>query len=722
MNQPLHQQANALLYQVLEQPAASRPAFLKQACGGSRALLDMVNSMLSHIDQLDAFLEDRLAMPVVAEEPAVRWPQAGEIINGWRLLREVQRGALGTFLLVQREGGARAQLAALKIVDAEALTLEELALFHRQRELVARLSHPNMTRVIDSGTVPDGRPYFVVQYSDGVPLAEFCAATGLSARERVKLFVPVCHAVHHAHQHLVLHRRLAPESVVVDRDGLVKVLDMGIAGLLDAPGQERTPGTTAVDVQALGRALAVLLQDQPKARRGDLADILARANALDAHDEDSTGVLPYGSAIELARDLQRYLDKRPLQGNEHAVLEWIGKASRRRPARAFAAFLVAAAVAAGSAVGWHQLATDTALHQRAYELAGIDTSGAAGRSRAALASARYVAGSVVSLADRRNQAESMYMRGGMGNLHEALQAWHILAIAAEEKGDPDIQTVALERVATLRRVAGDTAGAHAGALELLSTLERILQRVPDQPGWRARQANALQLYGAVAIDRGDTPGAVAALRQALALREELAGEEPSTSAAQGIAAARVALGHGLVAARDYAGAETEYRLAREVYAAQADGEARAKVWEIDMARIEGQYLRKHYKTAAATMRQWRESLGDGGGEMMQARAALLEALIQPDSNPEAYARAQRMLPTLLAPAERDPDDTIAMRESAASWRRVGEIGLRAGVNETSCGYLTRADRRYEELEAAKRASAQDRAAREELAALMAVCE
>lgn len=736
MSQQLHQQANALLYQVLEQPASTRPAFLKQACGDSRALFELVNSMLSHIDQLDAFLEDQLAMPMQPDIPATQWPAAGDCIGNWRALREVKRGALGHFTLVERADDARAPVAALKIVDADALTLEELAVFHRQRELVARLAHPNIARVIDSGTIPDGRPYFVVQHCDGVALTDFCNLTGLSEHERVALFVPVCHAVHYAHRHLVLHRHLEPASIVVDRDGLVKVTDFGIAALLNKPAHTvelasepailapavAAPAapTTALDVAALGRALAAVLADLPRGLRGDLANIVARAT-----DKDDSRC--YTGADDLARDLERFLARRPLQGKQRSLSHTLRKGARRRPVLATLAVLGVLCVGVTSALGWHRVATDSALHQRALALAGLGGETNKGersalKQGAARGAARFLAGSAVSLADRRDQAESLYVRGHMGNLHEAIGAWQVLALAAEEKGQADIQTVALDRVARLRHIAGDNMGAHANAQELLTVLDKILLALPEHAAWRARQANALQVLGAIAVDRGDNSGAIAALRQALATREELAGEEPGPGATLDIAAARVALADGLVASADYAGAETEYRLAREVYASHADGNAQAKVWEIDLARADGQYQRKHWKTAATTIRMLRQSLG-GASDLIDAKAALLEALIQASGTAlQAYTDARQALPVILAASEADPDDAMALRTSALAWSRVGEIGLRAGQTASACAYLALAENRYVELAASQRAAAGDQKVRQQVARLREGCK
>ena len=353
MTQQLHQQANALLYQALEQPAQERRSFLAQACQGRADLLALVNTMLSHIDQLDAFLEQPLAMPNAPAQPSAEArPQAGDLLGGWRVVRELERGKLGAILLVERGQGDSRQIAALKIVDDEALSLDELALFHHQRRLLASLTHPQVARLIDSGSLADGRPYFVVEYSDGIPLDEFCNEAGLRARDRVRLLIQVCQAVHHAHQRLVVHRHLHPSNILVDQRGALKVADLGIASLFDRADQ--------ADGDAIGadiRGLGMLLRDVVPTLDGDLEAIADRACEPDAGQR-------YASADELARDLQRFLDHRTTVARPGSMPARGVKWMRRHPIASAAAVLMLVPVLGCAALGAYTLGSDRQLQQR----------------------------------------------------------------------------------------------------------------------------------------------------------------------------------------------------------------------------------------------------------------------------------------------------------------------------------------------------------------------
>ncbi len=352
MTQQLHQQANALLYQALEQPASERRAFLAQACGGRNDLLALVNTMLSHIDQLDAFLEQPLAMPnAPAEAQAGPQPEAGDLVGGWRVVRELERGKLGAILLVERGAGDRGQIAALKIVDDDALTLEELALFHHQRQLLASLTHPHVARLIDSGSLPDGRPFFVLEYSDGIPLDEFCNEARLRPRERVRLFIQVCQAVHHAHQRLVVHRHLHPSNILVDQRGALKVADFGIASLFDPDHS----GDAAISADI--RGLGMVLRDVVPTLDGDLEAIADRACDFDPGQR-------YASADELARDLQHFLDHRPTMARPGSAIGRGAKWMRRHRLASAAALIALVPVLGCAAIGAYAVGTDRQLQQR----------------------------------------------------------------------------------------------------------------------------------------------------------------------------------------------------------------------------------------------------------------------------------------------------------------------------------------------------------------------
>ena len=199
----------------------------------------------------------------------------------WCLIREIARGGMGVVFLGEREDGQFEQRVAVKLLKRGLDTDEVLARFLRERQILARLQHPNIATLIDGGATADGRPYFAMEYVDGVPVTSYCDGRGLPIEDRLRLFMTACRAVSFAHRNLVVHRDLKPSNILITADGELKLLDFGIAKLLidaepgggltrtearvltpayAAPEQVRgEPATTATDVYGLGTVLYELL-------------------------------------------------------------------------------------------------------------------------------------------------------------------------------------------------------------------------------------------------------------------------------------------------------------------------------------------------------------------------------------------------------------------------------------------------------------------------------
>lgn len=162
-----------------------------------------------------------------------------EKIGPFRRLREIGAGGMGVVWLAERRGSDFTQRVALKLLDGRVGRLSRLAA--RERNILAALAHPNITAFVDAG-VQEGHAWLAMEYVDGAPLLDYCAQHDLDPRERVRLFDQVCAAVAHAHTQLVVHRDLKPSNVLVNREGVVKLLDFGIALVLDS-GDAATPAT-----------------------------------------------------------------------------------------------------------------------------------------------------------------------------------------------------------------------------------------------------------------------------------------------------------------------------------------------------------------------------------------------------------------------------------------------------------------------------------------------
>ena len=174
--------------------------------------------------------------------PRVNWnpePSPGDSIGNYRLLSPLGRGGMGTVFLAERRDGQLAQRVAIKFLRADRHHPGWHERFLIERQLLATLHHPSIIHVIDAGHTTEGRPYFVMEHFEGIPIDRYTA--GIELRERLKLFVRVCEAVSHAHRHLIIHRDLKPSNILVDAAGETKLLDFGIAGILDDTTGVRPP-------------------------------------------------------------------------------------------------------------------------------------------------------------------------------------------------------------------------------------------------------------------------------------------------------------------------------------------------------------------------------------------------------------------------------------------------------------------------------------------------
>lgn len=275
--------------EALDRPEANRAAFLDGACAGDPALRA----------EVDALLADRPDAEVAMEAWAGRIPPVRALadapppvpalhVGPYRLVGEVGRGGMGTVFEAMRDDGQYAQRVAVKLIRAGAASADVQRRFRAERQILARLEHPNIARLLDGGMTPpapdapDGLPYFVLEYVDGAPVTAYADTRRLGVDARLALFLDVCGAVAHAHRSLVVHRDLKPSNVLVsDVDGrpVVKLLDFGIAKVLDEDDLVQTrsglraltpeyaapeqlaggPVTTSTDVYSLGVLLYELL-------------------------------------------------------------------------------------------------------------------------------------------------------------------------------------------------------------------------------------------------------------------------------------------------------------------------------------------------------------------------------------------------------------------------------------------------------------------------------
>ncbi len=288
MNRDAWRRAQAIFEQVIDAPRSARRQLLAEVCGDRPELLEAVRALLESDDRTRALLDQPPAHALRAaidDEMARIW--IGRSVGSYKLLAKIGQGGMGQIFLAEREDRAFDKQVAVKIMSAA--TPMALERFHRERQILARLEHPGIARLLDGGTTPDGLPYVVMELVDGVSLTTYCTAKQLSLDDRLRLFERICEAVQYAHRNLVVHRDLKPGNILVDETGQAKLLDFGIAKLLtregiaaaDTVAAERalTPDyaspeqlagetvTTASDVYSLGVVLYELLTGTTPARR-----------------------------------------------------------------------------------------------------------------------------------------------------------------------------------------------------------------------------------------------------------------------------------------------------------------------------------------------------------------------------------------------------------------------------------------------------------------------
>ncbi|MEZ5463681.1 MAG: serine/threonine-protein kinase [Lysobacteraceae bacterium] len=297
-------------------------------------------------------LQGKVASSLLASRDAAAALKPGDTVGLFRIVRELGRGGMAVVYLAERADGEYRQQVALKWMQAAAPGVEGEALFRRERQALADLRHPHIARLLDGGRGEDGRPWFAMEYIEGERLDDHCVNAALPLRERLQLFLQLCAAVAFAHARGVIHRDIKPSNVLVDADGSVKLLDFGIARLLDqgdalgdgaytpgfaSPEQlRREPATVASDIYQLGRLLGCLLS----ADREELAtlaqptvlltDTAAASGAIENHRANLPLSLPadlsailrqaqaelpgqrYASVDAFADDVRAFLAQRPV--------------------------------------------------------------------------------------------------------------------------------------------------------------------------------------------------------------------------------------------------------------------------------------------------------------------------------------------------------------------------------------------------------------------------
>lgn len=386
--------------QAIERPAAQRADFLATTCGGDAALREAVERLLEASDAAAGLYENPLLAHLSAAPNAAI--TAGMRIGPYEVVRELGRGGMGAVYVADRVEGGFSQRVAIKFVGSiTSSTL--LQRFSEERRILATLEHPNIARLLDGGTTAGGLPYLIMEFVDGVPIDEYCNRHHLPLQPRLDIFRQLCGAVHYAHQRLVVHRDIKASNILVTADGVPKLLDFGIAKIVEpvdgsaalqrtliraltpesaSPEQVRgEPITIATDVYSLGVLLYRLLTghgpygaDHPSQaellRR--VCDITPPAPSSVVGADGSLPAIPrdldlivlkalrkeperrYGSAEQLSDDLDRLTRRLPVAAAPDSRRYRLRKFGARHKIALGSAAIALFAIVAGAATAVYQ--------------------------------------------------------------------------------------------------------------------------------------------------------------------------------------------------------------------------------------------------------------------------------------------------------------------------------------------------------------------------------
>jgi len=259
---------SALFATLSDLPAPDRAARLAALQADDPDLAAELASLLAAHDDEDFLCAPHAWNAATGELPDD--PLEGEWIGPYRIVERIGAGGMGVVYSAVRADDQYRKKVALKLVRRGMDSEQILNRFRTERQILANLDHPNIARLLDGGVAPDGRPYLVMEFVDGMPIDTWCAQRDLNLHDRLELFLTVCHAVRHAHRNLVVHRDLKPANILVTPEGRVQLLDFGVAKLLDPGAMAQT-----LTVTVAGERLLTPRYAAPELLGGEAADTLA---------------------------------------------------------------------------------------------------------------------------------------------------------------------------------------------------------------------------------------------------------------------------------------------------------------------------------------------------------------------------------------------------------------------------------------------------------------
>jgi non-specific serine/threonine protein kinase/serine/threonine-protein kinase len=562
--------------EVFELPEEQRQTYLDRPDLAPEAR-ERTRELLQAWHQSEGFLEQ----PALILRHDTADHRIGESFGPWRLVSVIGSGGMGTVYRGERDDHQFKQIAAVKVVSVGRVTPSAERRFREERQILARLEHPGVARLIDGGVSKDGSPYLVMELISGTRIDRWARDRSLKPEERLRLFRQVCDAVQFAHQNLVVHCDLKPANILVTPEGAPKLLDFGIARVISegqtsagtvtvamtpdyaSPEQVRgAPLTTATDIYSLGVVLHLLLTgrapyrlqgmtldqllatvcdreiDAPRTGSTDLDSIILKALRKDPAER-------YGSAAELSADIGRYLDGLPVDARPPRAAYVMRKfVARHRLGVAAAAMVALLLVTAGAAIVW-----ESRIASRRFN------------------DVRELAHFV--LFDMDKAIEPL---GGSTPIRKSLISHglqYLDGLAKDASGDPNLQREIGEAYLRIGDVSGlpsepnlgDTPGALRSYQRAVDELEPLFRKNPRDAEAGKALGSAYQHLGIVysADRRGED--AMRAADKLLAVQQKLAETQTGDPARQGLAvaystraSAAMALGRNDQFLRDYTAA------------------------------------------------------------------------------------------------------------------------------------------------------------------------
>ena len=742
MNATRWREIEAVLDATLDNDPSAWPSILDQRCAGDAELRGEVEALLGRYDRALRFLESppsSTAAALVAESNALAARLERKRVGPYRIVRQLGQGGTARVYLAERDDGQFTQRVALKLLRPGHDSEIDQERFRAERQILASLNHPNVARLLDGGMSDDGLPYIVMELIEGEPIDRYCESRALPARERLEIFMTVCDTTQYAHRRLIVHRDLKPSNILVTSDGLVKLLDFGLAKLLErrpeerlspltsqhwmtpeyaAPEQIRSePATTQTDVYQLGVVLyelltgalpfgrrersshelanAILERDPPlpsavvmqgNALRGDLDAIVLTALRKEPEQR-------YASVEALRDDIERHLTGMPVRARKGSASYRASKTIRRHRwivAAAATTLLVLAGYALTLTVHARRMrATLARVEQEKIKaegstqfLVGLFSENVPGFGPRDTLTAQQLLARGEREADALRDEPLAYaqMLNVLGTIHHRMLAF--------DRAQP-----MLERALTLRRTALGTE--HGDVAESMFQL------------------------GLLARSRGDYPEARRLLQDALGIQRRVLGEEhPATLETSvrlsrigepvddAIAADRVALATSRrVNGREHPDvAERMLRLGMTLRSKGAHDEAEAVLREaLAMRRrvspTDRQNIARHLFHVAILL----ENTGrlDEAERDFRSHLAMQESLLGPD-HPQLAGALRTLAGVLTQQGDHDEAERLARRDVAIAERAFGDRHAEYAASVAHLSRTLQAVGRLEEAEDLRR--------------------